>query len=180
MRAYQAPWSNRALLVMVAVTTLVGAGLLLLAWRSDVEGRRMRDAPQCAPAQVFTSAKCRAVLDGTVTWITTSQAQVDVDGHHLTMPTAPFKNLPAAGERPARATLYRGKVVRVEADGRLFNATDTPQDSRDFVLALGVFCLAAGPINALALLARRGSGQKAGRRGGRGQQAGLRAPHLTA
>ncbi|MDG6109663.1 hypothetical protein Daura_25870 [Dactylosporangium aurantiacum] len=155
VRAYVAPPSNRGLIAAVAATTVAGAASLLVAWRSDVEDRRMRDAPPCAQGQELTRARCRAVLDATLTELTSDHATLDLAGRQLTMSTVISRDVPPAGGRAVRVTLYRGEPVRIEAAGLTVTSDDTPKDNTLVFGFLGLFFLVAGPVGAGVTLARR-------------------------
>ncbi|MEV0562093.1 hypothetical protein [Dactylosporangium sp. NPDC050588] len=152
----QRPWTNGELLVMVAVGWVVGAGLLLLAWRSDVEDERLRTAPQCTHEQEFTPARCLAELDGTLASVTTNLAQVDVAGRRLTMSTN-VKHPPNAGDRPVRVTFYRGEPIRIEADHVRIETNERPADDRWICVALAALTVVGSTGTALGALARRRS-----------------------
>ncbi len=143
----------------LVVTLVLGGCLLLLAWRSDIQDRQRRTAPPCSPAQVFTTAACRAELDGTVTSLTRDRTELDVDGHHLVMDITISHDVPAVTGRPVRVTLYRGAPIRIEVDTFKFNQRDTPANDRAILIRCGLLCIAAGSLAFVrAVVLRRRNG----------------------
>ncbi|MEV4141659.1 hypothetical protein AB0J72_57070 [Dactylosporangium sp. NPDC049742] len=159
MKLVRAPMSVRHAVLTLVATLLLGGCLLLLAWQSDIKDQQRRTAPPCAPSQVFTQAKCRAELDGTVTSITRDRVEVDVDGHALGMDITISQQVPAVTGHPVRVTLYRGAPVRVVGDHLNVGPQDTPANNRNIFGFLGLLFPAGGVVALLvALSARRHPG----------------------
>ncbi|MET7419769.1 hypothetical protein [Dactylosporangium sp. NPDC005555] len=150
----QRPWTKRELLVMLIVVWIGGTGLLVLAWYADNEDKRMRGAPRCTQAEEFTPARCVTVLDGALVELTSNFARVDVEGRQLTMSTIISHDVPPAGGRQVRVTLYRGKPVLIEADHLWVDSDDKPSDDRPIMLAGGGFLLVAGTAGVVRELRR--------------------------
>lgn len=144
MRLWASPMPVRGGVALFAALWLLGVGLLLLAWRSDVQDRRQRAAGQCPAGQEFSGRLCRAELDGRISNLTESHVWVDVDGHHLSMSTTFSLGVPEVEGRAVRVTLLRGRPVRVEGDHLSVGSSDTPGSDRATLLGTGLLCLAAG------------------------------------
>jgi hypothetical protein len=113
----------KPLIVGVAVAWtfwLIGGSLLLASWRSNVGAERARNAPICAPGQVFSRAECRVTVAGDLTKFTSSVMVVTVGGRSISSGVTINGSLP--GTSPAisvEVTIYRGRVIHVEGAANL-------------------------------------------------------------
>lgn len=80
---------------------------------------------------MFSGATCRAAVDGTVTALSTKQAEVDAGGRHLTMVVSLHQVDGSAPGTPVQVTVYQGAPIRPD-DGRVhINAENSPADRRN-------------------------------------------------
>ncbi|MEV4518485.1 hypothetical protein AB0K00_57200 [Dactylosporangium sp. NPDC049525] len=145
-------------LAVLAVGWVV-AGVAVIAQRqAEAQQRRVDQAPACEASQVFSGVTCRAVVDGTVTALSTRQAEVDTGGRHLTVAVSLHQVDGSVPGTPVQVTVYRGAPIRLDGDHVHINAEDSPADrladAREFARAamfLGTFLGGGNLIIALAV-----------------------------
>jgi hypothetical protein len=124
---------RRALSVWGSLAVLAAgwimAGVALIAQRqAEAQQRRVDRAPVCESSQVFSGAPCRAAVNGTVTTLSTTQAEVDAGGRHLTMVVSLHHVDGSAPGTPVQVTMYQGAPIRLDGDHVYINAKDSPAD----------------------------------------------------
>ena len=149
----------------VLATGWILAGVALIAQRqAEAQQRRVDQAPVCETSQVFSGARCRATVDGTVTALSTKQAEVDVAGRHLTMVVSLHQVNGAGPGTPVRVTVYRGAPIRLDGDLVHINAVDSPADRRTDAHQIGRAMMFLGTFlgggNLFIALAARSSNRR--------------------
>ncbi|WP_433087722.1 hypothetical protein ACQP1P_17470 [Dactylosporangium sp. CA-052675] len=148
-------WGSVAFLA----TSWITAGAALIVQRqAEAQQRRVDQASVCESSQAFSGTDCRAVIDGTVTALSTKQAEIDAGGWHLTMVVSPDQTAGFAPGTPVRVTVYRGAPIRLDGDHVHFDAVDSPADRRNnartavrAVMSLGTLLGAGNLVVALAV-----------------------------
>lgn len=131
--SWQVRFTWRDALAAMALFWVIGAVLLLVAWRASAAEDRIRDAPFCTAGQVFTATECRFTLDGTMTGLTSDRAEMDVDGRHFSVNVTLAGTIHDVAGLPVKVTLYRGKPIHVEGPDLRYDTDDAPATSaRDF------------------------------------------------
>jgi hypothetical protein len=131
---------------MLALFWTVGACFLLAAWRTAVAEDRVRQAPICSQSQLFTAADCQITRDGTMTSLTSSRAEIDLGGHHVSASVRIKGTISDVSGMPVRATPYRGRVVHIDGHDLNVDTDDSPTSNLTFFRELGMFFIIVGAL----------------------------------
>ncbi|MGI5240096.1 hypothetical protein [Dactylosporangium sp. CA-139066] len=136
---------------------MVGAALIVQR-QAEAQQRRVDQAPVCESPQVFSGTACRAVVEGTVTALSTKQAEIDAGGWHLTMVVSRDQLDGLAPGTPVQVTVYRGAPIRLDGDRVHIDAVHSPADRRNnarttvrAMVSLGTLLGAGNLVIALAV-----------------------------
>jgi hypothetical protein len=103
----------RVALVLLILVWLVAGGLYLASLKSSPDAAKLDHVRQCATEETFSHATCLATLPGTVTKLTYSKVDLDIQGRAISMPVTLHGDISGYEGAPVEVTLYRGEPVRV-------------------------------------------------------------------
>ena len=121
----------RGWLALLAISWTIGAGFFLAAWRGSVAADGFRHAPTCTEAQAFTQTRCQVTLNGEMTGLTSSSAQIDVAGRHVTANVGLAGKISDVRGVPVQVAMYQGHVMHVEGPGLSFDGAANPGANAD-------------------------------------------------
>ena len=124
---------------------LVAGCLMLASWHSAERADRARNAPVCAPSQVFSDTTCQITRAGLLTRFTSDEMDLTVAGRNITAPV--LISGPLLDTSPAVAvdvTIYRGQVIHVSGQGLSVDTRAAPSTSSYDQRTFGFIFLAFG------------------------------------
>jgi hypothetical protein len=130
-----------------AVAGLAIGGLLMLgSWHFADARAGIDHAPTCADDQVFTTADCRATLDGTVVKLTHERLDLSVEGRQVAMVVSLGGETTGNEGVPVHVTFYRGKPIHVEGSSLYIDAEGSPATVSWNLSNAAWFFVIVGPI----------------------------------
>jgi hypothetical protein len=119
--------SPRGDLVYAGGAILLSGVMFILSLAAGLHDDHLRNAPQCAPEQVFTGARGQATLDGVVVHMTNTRVDLRVAGRDVSADLEGVERFDDRRAREAvRVTFYRGKVFHVKGQDIDLDAGGTP------------------------------------------------------